>query len=51
MDVMQLKELDDQPKEFTPPPFLELASHDEQYSWLSSLAQELLNQHVKLDKG
>ncbi|XP_062573983.1 uncharacterized protein LOC134235829 [Saccostrea cucullata] len=50
MDIMGMNELDDQPKEFRPPPLIQTASCDEQYSWLSSLAQEILERHVKLDK-
>lgn len=51
MNVMGITELDEQPKEFKPSQFLEIASHDEQYDWLSSLAQEILDRHVTQDKG
>lgn len=51
MNVMGLTELDKQQKEFKPSQFLEIASHDEQYAWLSALAQEILDRHVTQDKG
>lgn len=51
MNVMGITELDEQPKEFKSSQFLEIASHDEQYDWLSSLAQEILDRHVTQDKG
>lgn len=51
MNVMGLTELDEQPKEFKPSQFLEIASNDEQYAWLPSLAQYILDRHVTQDKG
>lgn len=53
MNVMGITELDEQRKGVqTVSVFRDsIASHDKQYAWLSSLAQEILARHVTQDKG
>lgn len=51
MKVMELESLDGMPVKWRPPPLLKTAEKSDQYQWLTKLAQEILEKHVKLDKG
>ena len=49
--VMELECLDGMPIKWRLPPLLKTAEKSDQYQWLTKLAQEILEKHVKLDKG
>lgn len=51
MEVMQLEHVDDLPMKWRPPPLLMTEEKSDQYQWLFKLGQEILEKHVKLDKG
>lgn len=51
MEVMQLEHFDDLPIKWRPPPLLMTAEKSDHYQWLLKLGQEILEKHVKLDKG
>lgn len=51
MDVMQLGNVDERPGKWKPPPLLEHLSKKEQFDWLTTLAENILQKHIKLDEG
>lgn len=51
MEVMQLEHFDDLPMKWRPPPLLMTEEKSDQYQWLFKLGKEILEKHVKLDKG
>ncbi|XP_062599089.1 uncharacterized protein LOC134260557 [Saccostrea cucullata] len=48
-EVMQLENFDGMPIKWRPPPLLMTAEKSDQYQWLTELAQEILEKHVKLN--